>query len=125
LQARALARRTLAVPHDLPLAEAVRRAQDDQAGSIVVVDSDGRPSGIVNEAALLATPDDRRPWLPTSAVSRTIEPGLIFSADISGETLVLAMQRTPATEYLLLERDGSVFGVLTTEDVDRAFAAAL
>jgi Zn-dependent protease len=125
LQARALARRTLAVPHDLPLSEAVRRAQADQAGSIVVLDADGRPSGIVNEAALLATPEDRRPWLPTSAVTRTMEPGLVFSADIAGEPLVRAMQRTPATEYLLVEADGSVFGVLTTEDVDRAFATAL
>ena len=124
LQARALARRTLAVPHDLPLAEAVRRAQEEHAGSIVVLDATGRPSGIVNEAALLATPEDRRPWLPVSSVSRTMEAGLMFSADLSGEPLIRAMHRTPATEYLLLESDGSVFGVLTSEDVDRAFAAS-
>ena len=125
LQARALARRTLAVPADLPLAEAVRRAQQEQAGSIVVLDQAGRPSGIVNEASLLATPEDRRPWLPVSAVTRSMEDGLVFPADIAGEPLVRAMQRTPATEYLLVEADGSVFGVLTSEDVDRAFAAAL
>ena len=125
LQARALARRTLAVPPDLPLSEAVRRAQEQQAGSIVVLDSEGHPSGIVNEAALLATPDDRRPWLPVSSVSRTMEEGLMFPADIAGEPLIRAMQRTPATEYLLVEPDGSVFGVLTSEDVDRAFAASL
>ena len=124
LQARALARRTLAVPHDLPLAEAVRRAQDQQAGSIVVLDSNGRPSGIVNEAALLATPEDRRPWLPVSSVSRTMEMGLMFPVDLSGEPLIRAMQRTPATEYLLLEADGSVFGVLAAADVDKAFAAS-
>jgi Zn-dependent protease len=124
LHARTLARRTLAVPHDLPLSEAVRRAQADQAGSIVVLDAQGRPSGIVNEAALLATPEDRRPWLPVSAVTRTMEQGLMFPADLSGEPLIRAMQKTPATEYLLLEPDGSIYGVLTTEDVDRAFAAS-
>ncbi len=123
LQARTLARRTLAVPHDLPLAEAVRRAQEEQAGSILVLDSAGRPSAIVNEASVLATPEDRRPWLPVSAVARTLEPGLTFSADISGEPLILAMQKAPATEYLLVDRDGSIFGVLVTEDVDKAFAA--
>ncbi len=123
LQARALARRALAVPHDLPLAEAVRRAQEQQAGSIVVLDQNGRPSGIANEAAIVATPAERRPWLTVEAVSRTIEPGLMLSADIGGEPLLRAMQRTPATEYLLLESDGSVYGVLVTEDVDRAFAA--
>jgi CBS domain-containing protein len=111
------------VPHDLPLAEAVRRAQEQQAGSLVVLDQHGRPSGIVNEAAVLATPEDRRPWLTVEAVSRTIEPGLMLSADLGGESLVRAMQRTPATEYLLVEGDGSVFGVLVADDVDRAFAA--
>ena len=124
LRARALARRSLAVAHDLPLAEAVRRAQEQQAGSIVVLASDGRPTGIVNEAAVLATPEDRRPWLPVSAVSRTMEEGLTFSADLAGEPLIRAMQRTPATEYLLIESDGSVYGVLTAEDVDKAFAAS-
>jgi Zn-dependent protease len=125
LKARTLARRTLTVPHDLPLAEAVRRAQEQQAGSIVVLDTQGNPSGIVNEAAVVATPDERKPWLPVSAVARSMEAGLMFSADIAGETLIRAMQRTPATEYLLVEPDGSIFGVLTTEDVDRAFAASM
>jgi hypothetical protein len=49
----------------------------------------------------------------------------MFAADLSGEPLIRAMQATPATEYLLLEPDGSVFGVLTSEDVDKAFAASL
>jgi Zn-dependent protease len=125
LRARTLARRTLAVPQDMPLAEAVRRAHDEQAGSIVVLDSSGRPHAIVNEAAVLATPEDRRPWLPVSAVSRSLEPGLTFSADMSGEPLIQAMQRAPATEYLLLDKDGSIFGVLVTDDVDKAFAAGI
>jgi hypothetical protein len=33
----------------------------------------------------------------------------------------MAISRTPAGEYLLVEPDGSVVGVLTTADVDRAF----
>ena len=123
LQARSLARRTLAVPSDLPLAEAVRRAHDAHAGSIVVLDSSGSPSAIVNEAAVLATPEDRRPWLPVSAVARTLEPGITFPVDLAGEPLILAMQQVPASEYLLVDPDGSVYGVLVTEDVDRAFAA--
>jgi Zn-dependent protease len=124
LRARTLARRALVVPQDLPLAEAVRRARDEQAGSIVVLDTQGRPTAIVNEAAVLATPEDRRPWLPVSAVARTLEPGITFSADIGGEPLILAMQKVPAAEYLLLDGDGSIFGVLVTHDVDKAFAAS-
>lgn len=124
LVARDLARRTLAVPSELPLAEAVRRAQDAQAGSIVTVTSGGDPVGVVNEAALLATPEDRRPWVATSTVARTLTDGLTLPADIAGEDLIRAISRMPSGEYLLLDRDGSIFGVLTTADVDAAFRRA-
>lgn len=124
LVARELARRTLTVPDDLPLGEAVRRAQDAQAGSIVTVTSAGRPTGVVNEAALLATPEDRRPWVSVSSVARTLEDGLSLPVGISGEELVLAISRNPASEYLLVEEDGTIYGVLTTADVDRAFREA-
>lgn len=123
LNARTLARRTLAVPGDLPLAEAVRRAQEDGAGGIVALDSAGNPTGIVVEDAVQLVPEERRPWTPVSTVARTIVPGITFPADLSGERLITAMQRTPATEYLLLETDGTIYGVLATRDVDRAFAA--
>jgi Zn-dependent protease len=121
LVARDLARRTLTVPDDLPLGEAVRRAQEAEAGSIVTVASGGRPTGVVNEAALLATPEDRRPWVAVSTVARTLDEGLSLPVDISGEELILAISRNPASEYLLVEEDGSIYGVLTTADVDRAF----
>lgn len=124
LRARTLARRTVSVPQDVPLSEAVRRAQGAAAGGIVTVDVDGRPAGIVSESALLATPEDRRPWMPVSAVARSLEGGLLLGADVSGEDLILAMQRTPAAEYLLIEEDGAVYGLLSTQDVDRAFRAA-
>ena len=122
LVARDLARRTLTVPDNLPVAEAVRRAQEAHAGSIVTVSSAGTPIGIVNEAALLALPEDRRPWLTVSAVSRTIEEGLTLPVTIVGEELIKAITRKPAQEYLLLEADGSIYGVLATADVDRAFS---
>ncbi len=123
LVARDLARRTLAVPADLPLAEAVRRAQEAEAGSIVTVTSGGEPIGLVHEGALLATPEDRRPWMATSTVTRRLEDGLTLPADIDGEALIQAISRTPAPEYLLVEPDGSIYGVLVTSDVDAAFRA--
>jgi Zn-dependent protease len=123
LVARDLARRTLTVPSELPLAEAVRRAQEVQAGSIVTVTSTGTPVGVVNEAALLSVPDDRRAWVPVSSVTRTLEVGLQLPAGIGGEDLIRAISARPAGEYLLLDTDGSIFGVLSTADVDRAFRA--
>lgn len=124
LQARLLARSAIGVPADLPVAEAVRRAQEAHAGSLVVVSSDGQPAGIVNEAAVLSTPSARLPWLPCGDLARRLDGGLSLSADLSGEDLLRAMSRTPATEYLLTETDGSIFGVLVAKDVDAAFKSA-
>lgn len=124
LVARDLARRTLTVPGELPLAEAVRRAQEAQAGSIVTVTAAGVPVGVVNEAALLSVPADRRAWVPTSSVARTLDEGLRLPSGIGGEDLIRAISARPSGEYLLLDPDGSIFGVLATSDVDRAFRAS-
>jgi Zn-dependent protease len=123
LVARDLARRTLTVPGELPLAEAVRRAQEVEAGSIVTVSLSGQPLGVVNEVALMSVPEDRRPWVAVSTVARTLEEGLRLPAGIGGEDLIRAISASPAGEYLLLDPDGSIFGVLSTADVDRAFRA--
>jgi Zn-dependent protease len=124
LNARELARRAIAVPHDLPLGEGIRRAQIEQAGALVVVATAGDPIGVVNEAAVLSTPEDRRPWVTVDSVARRVEPGLLLDVELTGEQLVRAMRATPATEYILVDRAGKVFGVLATKDVDSAFAAA-
>lgn len=121
LHARPLARRTLTVPADLPLAEAVRRAQEAEAGSIVTVTGSGVPTGIVSESAVRSTPEDRRPWVATSTATRTLEDGLTLPADLSGEDLIVAISRRPAEEYLLVDERGEIVGVLATVDVDRAF----
>lgn len=121
LRARPLARRALAVPEELPLSEAVRRAREAQAGSIITLDAAGVAVGVVNESSLLATPEERRPWIATSAVARRLDPGIRLPADLAGEELVRAITSTPAGEYVLVEPDGTVYGVLTASDLDRAF----
>ncbi|REF00989.1 site-2 protease family protein [Thermomonospora umbrina] len=122
LQARRLARRAALVTADLPLSEAVRRAQEQAAGALVVVDHDHRPVGLVSEGAVRAVPEHRRPWLGIGEVSRSLAPELTLPADLSGEALIDAIRRAPATEYLLVEPDGRVYGVLVSVDVDRVFA---
>jgi Zn-dependent protease/CBS domain-containing protein len=124
LHARDLARRGVPVPSEMPLSEAIRRAREARAGSLVVVDGEGRPIGLVSEAAVLATPEHRRPWVAIGDLARRIEPGLVLSVSLSGEDLVRAMGGMPATEYLLVEPDGQIYGVLSTADVDAALARA-
>jgi Zn-dependent protease len=122
LHARTLARRAIPIPANLPLAEAIRRADAVQARALVVVDHEDKPIAIVNETAVMATPPQRRPWIEAGALARTIDPGLVLPADLSGMALIEAVRRTPASEYLLVEPSGQVFGVLATADLDHAFA---
>ncbi|HEV2370862.1 MAG TPA: site-2 protease family protein [Streptosporangiaceae bacterium] len=122
LQARTLARRAIPVPASLPLSEAIRRADAATARALVVVDGEDRPIAIVNEAAVMATPEQRRPWIDTGSLARTLDPSLILPADLSGMALLDAVRRSPATEYLLVEPSGQVFGVLAASDLDHAFA---
>ena len=46
----------------------------------------------------------------------------MLSADLSGMDLIKAVRQAPASEYLLIEPTGQVFGVLATADLDHAFA---
>jgi Zn-dependent protease/CBS domain-containing protein len=122
LQARRLARKAISVPASTPLSEAVRRADEAGARAIVVVDHENTPIAIVNESAVTATPPERRPWIDVGALARTIDPSLVLNADIGGMALLDALRRAPATEYLLTEQSGEVYGVLAARDLDQVFA---
>jgi Zn-dependent protease/CBS domain-containing protein len=122
LQARRLARKAVSVAADTPLAEAIRRADESQARAVVVVDYEDKPIAILNETAVMATPPQRRPWISAGSLARTLEPSLVLPADLSGMALLDAIRRAPATEYLLVEPSGQVYGVLAARDIDHAFA---
>jgi Zn-dependent protease/CBS domain-containing protein len=122
LQARRLARKAISVSANTPLAEAIRQADEAGARAIVVVDHDSKPIAIVNEAAVMATPPQRRPWIDTGSMARSIDPSLVLSADLQGMALLDAIRRAPATEYLLADQTGQVVGVLAARDLDQVFA---
>lgn len=119
-----LTRRAAPIAPDVPLAEALRQAQGRGVRALVVVDSSGRPTGLVSEASVVATPADRRPWVPVGQVARSLQAGLVLPVDIGGEELLRRMRETPASEYLVLDREGDVYGVLATTDVDETLAKA-
>ena len=121
LQARRLARKAISVAASTPLSEAIRQADAAGARAVVVVDHDSKPIAILNEAAVTATPPQRRPWVDAGSMARTVDPGLILNADLQGMALLDAIRRSPATEYLLVASSGEVVGVLTTRDLDRVF----
>ena len=104
----ALARPALLVPATLPLAEALRRAHAARLHAMVVVDTAGRPLALVHEAAVGAVPEHRRPWIPVGDLSRPLEDGLLLDPSLSGTALLEAVQRVPATEYLVRGPDPRV-----------------
>jgi Zn-dependent protease len=122
LQARRLARKAIPILASLPLSEAIRRADAAQARALVIVDNESTPIAIVNETAVMATPEQRRPWIEAGTLARAIDPGLVLSADLAGMALLDAVRKTPASEYLLIEPSGQVYGVLAASDLDQAFA---
>ena len=119
-----LTRAALAVTADLPVAEAVRRAREAAVRAVVVVDSYGHPSGLVSEAAVSALTAQRQPWVPVSDLARPLVPGLVLRTDMSGDSLLRAVQVTPATEYLVLDPSGTLRGVLARQDLVAALQAA-
>ena len=123
VSARSLARPALLIAADLPLAEAVRRAQEAGLRGLVVVDGYGRPTAVVNEAAVMATPLERRPWMTVAAVSRGVSAAQLVPADLVGEALLNELRKSPATEYVVTEPDGTVVGVLAASDLAAALRA--
>lgn len=124
LSVRGLARRAIPVLADVPLAEALRRLGEAGARALVVVDREDQPLALVSEAAVTATPIERRPWVSVGTVSRRLEAGLVLSVDIDGPGLLEVMRATPAAEYLVVDAESRVYGVLATKDVDEVFARA-
>ncbi len=124
LSVRSIARRAYPVLADTPLAEALRRLTEHGAQALVVVDRDDKPLALVSETAVTATPIERRPWVTVGAVSRRLEPGLTLRADLDGPGLLNALRDLPAEEYLVVDGEDRVYGVLAMRDVNRVFADA-
>ncbi|MBT2422078.1 site-2 protease family protein [Streptomyces sp. ISL-22] len=125
LRARALTRRAVPVESDTPLSEALRRANTAGARALVVVDADGNPLSLVREAAIVGVPEHRRPWVAVSSLAQELTEGMRVSAELAGEELLDALRATPATEYLVVEETGEIYGVLSAADVERAFVKAM
>ncbi|MGV9885327.1 site-2 protease family protein [Streptomyces sp. NPDC003006] len=125
LRARTLTRRAVPVESATPLSEALRRANDAGARALVVVDPDGDPMAVVREAAIVSVPQHRRPWVAVSGLAQDITEGMRISAELAGEELLDTLRATPATEYLVVEDSGEIYGVLSAADVERAFVKAM
>ncbi len=115
-----LLRPSLYLPSHTPVAEAVRQTAVTGATGIVVIDGQGRSRAIVDESQIARLPGDQRPWIPLAQVARELQPGMILAEDLSGEDLIDTLRSNPASEYLIVGRDGVARGVVTAGDLARA-----
>ncbi|MFF8943952.1 site-2 protease family protein [Streptomyces sp. NPDC014864] len=125
LRARTLTRRAVPVETNTSLSEALRRANAAGARALVVVDGHGSPLSLVRESAIVGVPEHRRPWVLASELAQDLTDGMRVSAELAGEDLLDVLRATPATEYLVVEETGEIYGVLSAADVERAFVKAM
>lgn len=123
LSAGALARRAIPVPRELPLSEALRRASAAGAGALVVVDHLGTPVAIGQQDAIEAVPEQRRPWVTVSAVSRPLDAASTIQRSLVGTALLAEVAQRGREELLVLDEQGMVYGVLVTGDLTSALGA--
>ncbi len=120
LQLIRLIRPSIYLPASTSVSEAMRQAAAIRAAGIVVIDEAGRSRALVREAEVAGIELRRRPWVTIAEVSRSLEPGLIIAEDLPGQAVLDAVRTTPATEYLIIGRDGVSRGVLAISDLARA-----
>jgi Zn-dependent protease len=129
LNAGRLARPLFAVPTGTPLGEALRRYTETtaeltaggrgRAPVLAVVSSAGQLVGLVDETAAAQVPPERQPWVTADTVSRSIDPGRVLPAELTGMALVEAVQANPGSEYVVTVGE-DVLGVLRVADVMHA-----
>jgi Zn-dependent protease len=113
-----LARPVLAVPSGMPLAEAQRRAGEDERGDpvLAVADSSGRIVALVDAAAVAGVKPEQRPWVAVDTVARNLAKLPALAVGLTGEQVVRAVQAHPGGQYLVTAGE-DVVGVLHVADL--------
>jgi CBS domain-containing protein len=111
-------RRVLRCTADAPCHQAARLMAEHAVGSVVVVDDDGRPAGIVTDRdlALRLVARERPPGTPVGEVM-TAEPATISSegsgVDAARQMAVRGCRRLPVVDPV----SGALVGMVTLDDL--------
>jgi Zn-dependent protease len=113
-----LARPVFAVPSGTPLAEAQRRAGEDEHDrpALVVADASGRIVALVDSGAVERVKPAQRPWVAVDAVAGSVARLPTLAAGLTGEQVVKAVQAHPGAQYLVTSGE-DVVGVLHVADL--------
>lgn len=97
-----------------------------KVGSVVVVDHDGMPVGIITERDILkrVTGSNKHP-VDVAAQDIMSHPVITIKAYDSIETAAAVMAKNRIKRLVVLEQDGSLAGVLSITDIARKLARIL
>ena len=113
---RSLVRRAAKVDANQSISEALDHAATQRAGAIVVT-RDNVIVGIVREAAVSTTPHDLRAVTPIVQVARRVSVDEAIPADTMLTELTSDLDNPAVQEWLVVDADGRLYGVLIKSDV--------
>ena len=98
----------------------------NRVGSVVLVDGDGKPIGIVTERDLLRKVSaSNKPAKDIAVKNIMSSPVISIKAYDSVETAAAVMAKRKVKRVVVVEEDGSCAGVLSTTDIVRKLARIL
>ena len=111
VNAAALAEPAVGIPESSTVAD-VRQLAADGATAIVLCGPDGRPAGIVDEAAVASVPAGAAATTPATAVSHALSAGAYVPEWSQGQELVQYLAQLEGREYAVVDHHGKVTGLL-------------
>ncbi len=115
----ALLRPAVSVPADCGLAQALQAADLAQVNEVVLA-AGGQPVAVLDATAIAAVPEDRLTSTPAQAVARALPPAALIPDTLVGDALIQHLQVDSHQEYVVVDHEGAVRGVLLLQDVAAA-----
>lgn len=94
--------------------------QNQREGSIILVDAQGMPVGVVDTHALSRVDASNANQVPALAVSRALGQGAIVAQESDGRALIDYLASVESAEYAVISGQGHVVGLLHQRDIVKA-----
>lgn len=119
LEIEPLIRPVIWAPAGTSLADALDSARSHQVEAIVVTDSIGAPSAIVDDEQVAQVAREHWAHIDVREVAVAIAPSAVLSVALRGEDLLSTMRAWPAVSYLVVGRSREPLGIVRTRDIAR------
>ncbi|MDN4611615.1 site-2 protease family protein [Arthrobacter burdickii] len=115
-----LQQRAVGVPAGTTVLAAHRLLRDNPGAAVVLTGPSGEPEAVVDEAALLAVPDDVAATTAVNTAARRLAAGAYVPESAAGQELLQFLARLEGNEYAVINPQGAVTGVLHQRTVVQA-----